>query len=294
MVHGNCQAEALRVVLEASDPSLDAVRVPPVHELEADDLPYLDRLLARTDLLVAQPVRDDWRDLPVGTAQVHARAPRARLVVVPVIRHTGLHPWGALVRTPWMGDPPTVPYHDLRTILAVARGTGRRPVGHLRPAGFRAVAGRSLDELRRREERHGAVPASDLVEAAGAGAMLTINHPGNPVLVPLAGRVLEACGLSAVARDPGRTLLASVRAPIRPEVLDALGLDPAAADAAWGARQAPPPDGHRAGGDTWDVGGTRIDDDAVAREQAAWYAERGPVVAAALERYAPAIEALGL
>lgn len=250
--------------------------MPPVHELERDDLPFLGRLLARADVVVAQPVRDDWRALPVGTAQVHGRAPRARLVVVPVIRHTGLHPWGALVRTPWMGDPPVVPYHDLRTILAVARGTDRRPVGHGRPDGFRAVARGSLDELRRREEHHGAVRASDLVEAAGAGAMLTINHPGNAVLVPLAGRVLEACGLPGPARDPGRTLLSSVRAPIRPEVLDALGLDPSAAHP------------------SWDVGGTPVDDDAVAREQAGWYAERGPVVAAALGRYAPAIEALGL
>jgi hypothetical protein len=275
LIHGNCQAEALRVVVEASTDEVVAVRLPPVHELEQDDLHHLDRLLARAAVLVSQPVRDDYRELPLGTAQLAARAPGARLVQIPVVRHTGLHPWAALVRTPWMGDPPAVPYHDLRTILAVARGTAR-PAGHFAPDGFRAVARLSLDELARREREGGTVVASDLVEAAGAESMITVNHPGNAVLVPLAGRIMEACGLHDAARDPGRTLLASVRAPIRPEVLDALGLDVAHAVPAW------------------DVGGRRLTEDEVADAQAGWYADRAPVVEAALRRYAGAIEALGL
>jgi hypothetical protein len=276
LVFGNCQAEALRGVLAASTDEVATVRMPPVHELEADDLPHLDRLLARADRIVAQPVRDDWRDLPVGTAQIAARAPGARLVLVPVVRHTGLHPWAALVRTPWMGDPPVVPYHDLRTILRVARGAAERPAGHGAAAGFREVERLSLAELRAREDRHGALRASDLVVAAGADAMLTINHPGNAVLVPLAGRVLAACGVAAEARDPGRTLLNAVRAPVRRGVLDALGHDPAAAR------------------DAWLVGDRTIDDDEVAAAQHGWYAERPAVVEAALRRYAPAIRALGL
>lgn len=275
LIHGNCQAEALRVVVAASTDEVATVRLPPVHELVQDDLPHLHRLLARADVLVSQPIRDDYRDLPVGTAQLAAAAPRARLVTIPVVRHTGLHPWAALVRTPWMGDPPAVPYHDLRTILAVARGTDR-PVGHRAPEGFRAVAHLSLDELARREHAHGAVAASDLVEAAGSGAMLTVNHPGNAVLVPFAGRIMDACGLGDAARDPGRTLLASVRAPVAPEVLDALGLDAAAATP------------------TWELGECRLTEDEVADAQAGWYADRAPVVEAALRRYAPTIEALGL
>jgi hypothetical protein len=62
LVHGNCQAEALRVLL-AGSPTLpwQLLRVPPVHELEAGDLPHLDRLLAGATLLLAQPVRDGYR-----------------------------------------------------------------------------------------------------------------------------------------------------------------------------------------------------------------------------------------
>lgn len=276
LIHGNCQAEALRVAIEASTDDVVAVRCPPVHELEEDDLPALDRLLAKADVLVSQPIGDDWRGHPVGTAQVAARAPRARLVRIPVVRYVGLHPFAALIRTPWMGDPPVVPYHDLRTILAVARGTDERPAGHGDPAGFREVARLSVAELRRREDDGGLLRASDLVEQAGTGAALTPNHPGNAVLVPLAGRILEAAGVDAAPQDPGRTLLASVRAPVRADVLDALGLDPAAAR------------------ETWASGGREISDAEVAAAQAGWYADRAPVVEAALRRYAPAIEALGL
>ena len=43
------------------------VRIPPVHELERGDLTHLDALLAVTDVLVTQPVRADYRDLPLGT-----------------------------------------------------------------------------------------------------------------------------------------------------------------------------------------------------------------------------------
>ncbi|WP_051471208.1 WcbI family polysaccharide biosynthesis putative acetyltransferase [Patulibacter minatonensis] len=275
VVHGICQAEALRVVIEATTDEVRAVRVPPVHELTADDVPPLLRLLARADVLVAQPVRDDFHGLPLGTDQVAARAPRAQLVRIPVVRYTGLHPWTVLVRTPWMGDPPVVPYHDLRTILTVARGAVR-PVGHRRPDGYRAVARLSLDGLRGRETAHGTLRASDLVEDAGARATLTPNHPGNAVLVPLAGRVTEACGIASPPRDPGRTLLPSVRAPVLPEVLDALGL------------------GDGPTRETWALDDRRLGDDEIVAAQLGWYAGRGPVVDAAIARNAREIEALGL
>lgn len=275
VLHGNCQAEALRVVLAVSTDAVRTVRVPPVHELVADDLPALHRLLGGASVVAAQPVRDDFHDLPLGTAQVAGRAGGAQLVRIPVVRWVGLHPWTVLVRTPWMGDPPLVPYHDLRTILQAHRG-GTAPSGHGRPDGFRAVARASLDELRRREIAHGTLQASDLVEAAGTGAALTVNHPGNAVLVPLAGRVLQACGVAVPARDPGRVLLSSVRAPVRREVLDALHLDPGAAR------------------DTWRVGDREHDEVEVRDAQLGWYAQRRPLLDAALRRFAPAIEALGL
>jgi hypothetical protein len=78
-VHGDCQAESLRVVL-AGSPTFPyrTVRMPPVHGLTAADLPALRALLSRTPLLLSQPVHDDHRDLPLGTRQLASCCRRAR------------------------------------------------------------------------------------------------------------------------------------------------------------------------------------------------------------------------
>ncbi|WP_141494833.1 WcbI family polysaccharide biosynthesis putative acetyltransferase [Kytococcus schroeteri] len=257
MVHGNCQAESLRVLLELADPARTWVRVPPVHELTAEDLPHLDRLLARTTVVVTQPVRDDYRDLPLGTAQVVARAARgAQHVMAPIVRYRGLHPQQRLVRGPGLPDPPLVPYHHTG---AVARAAGLADPLPGADA-VRAVAQASLAELRRRQEAAGAVPVDDLLVGAGARATNTINHPGNPVLMGLAQRVAERVGAGAVP-DPGRELLRSVFAPVTAATLDALGLEGEPRD-------------------DWLVDGRAVPDEEVVATQAAWLRANPRVLAA--------------
>ncbi len=274
LVHGNCQAEAMRVLL-AGVGEHRTVRVPPVHELEADDLPHLDRTLAATTVLVTQPVRTDYRDLPLGTAQVADRlAPGAVVVVVPAIRYAGLFPFQAIVRAPGVGDPPVVPYHDLRTLAEAATGT--RPGAAVRAQAVREVARASVDELARREQRHGAVVVSDLLVPAGAGAVHTVNHPGNEVLRGMAGRVLTRLGHDVAVPDPGRTLLDSVHTPLHADVLEALGLDAGAVRA------------------DWQVGGQVVEDGAVREAQLRFYAEHPQLVPAGLERHRDTMALLGL
>lgn len=268
LVHGNCQAESLRVLLEA--PDVVAVRVPPVHELVADDVDHLLRLLADAAVVVTQPVREGYHGLPLGTSEVLAAASRARAVVVPVVRHHLLHPFQGLVRVEGAGDPPLVPYHDLRT-LALATG---RPAPRPTETALREVGRRSLEEVRRRQHRHGTVPVDDLLLAAGAGAAHTVNHPGNAVLVGLARRVQERLGLEVTAVDPGRTLLGRVLAPLEPQVLRSNGLDDGA------ARR------------HWVVDGAPVPDDDVVRAQLDWYRTRPEVVGAGLARYASTLEVL--
>jgi len=282
LVHGNCQAEALRVVLATSSEAFLTVRVPPVHELTAQDTEAMQRLLARIDVLLVQPVRDDYHGLPLGTAQVRAAAPQARVVLLPVVRDSRLHPYQGLVRVEGAGDPPVVPYHDLRTLALAASIDGLRsaaaPAGEVSVVadGVREVARRSQAELRRREELHGTLVVHDLLETAGAEASHTLNHPGNPVLVGLAQRALEALGLPEPARAPDRVLLRAVMSPLQADVLDALGLDVSHA---------------RTG---WTVGGEPVDDSTVREAQLQWYADNPEVVRVGLERHGDVMTELRL
>jgi hypothetical protein len=274
VVHGNCQAEALRVVLAPATPE-HMVRVPPAHELTTEDIAHLRAVLARTTLLVAQPVRDDYRGLPIGTRQLTALLPRAAQVLrVPIVRHLGLHPYAAIVRHPTdrSAVPPVVPYHDLRTVVAAA---GRPRVAPAGPEALRAVGTASVAELARRERAACDVGVSDVLTRLGVDAVHTLNHPGNHVLVALARRVQRALGRSAEVRDPGRTLLGEVKAPLEPAVLDALGL-------------AASPREH------WVVRGQSVADETVRTAHLAWYAEHPQWVAAALARHAERITSLGL
>lgn len=281
LVWGNCQAEALRILLD-SDPTmpLRTVRIPPVHELESSDLPYVDRLVRRASILLTQPVRAGYRSLPLGVPDlVETLPPDATVVRWPVLRYAGLHPFQVIVRHPSdpAAVPSLVPYHDLRTILAAESGLGEddewdRSVSD---DGLRHAAEASLEELRRRESRDTDIAASDLFVDAGRAATHTINHATNVVLTALALRILDQLGTGCTVADPGRELLGGVRAPVERRVVDALGLD----------------------GDPrteWSVDGTPHSQDSVHRAHLRWYAAHPEFVGAALQRHSELIRILEL
>lgn len=273
LVVGNCQAESLRLMLDGG--GLRTVRMPPVHELVAADLPHLARWLARAALLITQPIRDDYHGLPVGSAQLSERLGRGTPVLrVPVIRFAGLYPAHAIVRSPSDPSlvPPVVAYHDLRVL---AEAAGLRSRSRLDAPAVRAIAGHSVEQLRTREARHGTVVVSDLFAAPSFTHMRTLNHPGNPVWTVLAARVRAALGLPEHTVDPGRPLLDSVHAPREAAVIDA-----------WDADEPERP--------YWVVDG-RVVETAVVREaHLAWYARHPDAVRAGLARHAYALSVLGL
>ena len=195
-------------------------------------------------------------------------APEARVVRWPVVWYAGLLPWQVVFTHPEEGDPPVVPYHDVRTVM-LALG---EPVPTAGPEGFRAVARWSLAELRDREARAGAVPVSQFVVDAGARATNTVNHPGNPVLVSLARALQDRLGWPVTATDPGDELLESVQTPCEGKVLAALGIERS--------------NGRDVSEESWVVGGREVPDAEVVEAQLDWYRQHPEVLAAVATRSA--------
>lgn len=270
LVHGNCQAESLRVLLQGCYPdAVTTARLVPAHEMTADDVPHLRRLLARASLLVTQPIVKSYRGLPIGTADLHEAAPQLTNCVVPVLRWAGLHPTQAIVRSS-EGEPPLVPYHDLRTVLEAA--TGRRT--RIRLAAARTLREMSLDALRERTNRHGALVVDDLLARRGERTVHVVNHPTNAVLTGVAGRIGERLALGAPrAFDPGRVLLGSVVAPIEEAAAAVNDL-------------APDTD------DTWVVHGECVPSERIREAHLAWYSRHPRGLDDALARHASALHIL--
>ncbi|MEV7608465.1 WcbI family polysaccharide biosynthesis putative acetyltransferase [Microbacterium sp. NPDC089320] len=265
LVVGNCQAESLRMVMDA--PEHRFVRIPAVHEMTAADATRLHELAGLADVVVSQPIRDDYRGLPLGTRQIAATTD-ARVLTVPPVRFAGLHPFQSAFRVPGVeADPPVVAYHDVRTLAAAA---GIPVVPALAPAEVRAVGQMSVDTLREREQKAD-VAVSDLFDSVTADHMRTVNHPGNAVWMPLGARILEALGHTGGPTGPGRPLLNSVRAPVEPEVVEAWGL-------------ADEPSAH------WILDGVAVDDAEVRAAHLEWYADHPEFVDAAVTRLAPLLD----
>lgn len=288
LVVGNCQAEALRQLISSGKEALPpSVRVPPVFELTAADLPHLHRILARTSVLVAQPIRAGYRGLPLGSRELAAALPAgSRTVPVPVLYDSSLFPWMATIRHPDRPeeDPPLVPYHDLRTLAEAATeldGGRRAPADPpavrlaLDPNRIRALAAASRERLRERERAHGTLVVSDALPGLRGPGFHTINHPGNEVLALLASRVRSHLRVDSDVQVPQRTLLGDVLAPLEEQILAALDLT------------GPPRP-------AWVLGTRPVGDAQVRAAHLQWYRDHPQVVRAGVERHRNLLAELGL
>ena len=270
-VVGNCQAESLRILLDSTG-AVNSFRIPAIHEWTAEDVELMGDVLAATDVLVMQPVRDDYRGLPCGTDQLATLLPAgAHVVRYPVLRFDGLMPYHAIIRSPADPslNPPVVPYHDLRILIAASRGLDT-PVQATPPdETLRELAAMSIAELRTREQAHDTVVVSDHLETTPVWH--TINHPDNSTLIHMAHRVLAAIGVDGEVRDPGRELLGNLDAPVDPQAARALGVQVE-------------------GRDTW-CPAPAAD---IEQAQLGFYREHPEVVDAGLKRHARRLQLLGL
>ena len=273
VVVGNCQAESTRKLLMSTG-HFSGERIAPVHELEKADMGWFIDLVRRADVLVTQPIRDDYRGLPVGTRQLRELLHRnARHVVVPVLRFDGLMPYQAIIRDPADPslNPPVVPYHDLRTLVAAA---GYSAAAASSPEALRRAAAMSVEQIRLREQAHGAVKVSDYLETHPVWH--TVNHPDNATLAFMASRVLEALGLTDEPVPPDYEMLGGLDAPIEADAAEALGVAVHGRDE-WRDR----------------VAGV-IDADEIAQAQLEFYRQRPALVEHGLQRHAERIANLGL
>lgn len=273
-VVGNCQAESTRKLLMSTG-EFAGERITPVHELEAEDMGWFTELIRSTDVLVTQPIRDDYRGLPVGTRQLRELLPRgARHVTVPVLRFDGLMPYHAIIRDPADPslNPPVVPYHDLRLLCSAA--LGRQASAAPSPDAFRRGAALSVAHMRTREQAYGAVTVSDYLETNPVWH--TINHPDNATLAFMASRVLEALGVPGEPVAPDYEMLGGLDAPVDTQAAKALGVSVE-------------------GRDEWrDRSLGVIDSEMIAQAQLEFYRERPALVEHGLQRHAERISNLGL
>lgn len=277
-VIGNCQAESLRILLSSAG-LVDSFRIPPVHEFTAEDTGILQDILARTDVLISQPIHPGYRGLPLGTAELaELLPPGARTVLFPGLRWDGLMPYHAIVRDPLdpSRNPPVVPYHDLRILLGAARGLDRAVDAGSSDEALRATAELSIEQTRIRERCHGTVVISDVLETFPVWH--TINHPANATLAALAQRVLDEVvpgGAGTVHASADREMLSGLSAPVDPQAARALGV--------------------RVEGRTlWQAGGIPVDQERLVREQLDFYRAHPQIVQAGQERHAERIALLEL
>jgi hypothetical protein len=290
VVYGNCQAEPLRVLLNRSSEFADryeAVRIPAVHEISASQLAKLERVLRAASLIIAQPVKDDYRGLPLGTNQVVALAPRDCSVIrFPALYYDALYPLQVnVIVDDWLAAAaPMTVHHDLRTLCAAANGLspgeGVRWVSHYRPpeAALRSAAEQAAATVRRRESMTD-IRVLDRITAtpqAHARSFFTVDHPTRLVLQYLATSVCDLLGLPAGSdAHDGREPLGAFRAPLEQTVIDVLGLagDPTS---------------------DWVIKGRQVSMEEVIRLHLAWYQERADVVDAGRREHADRIAAFGL
>ena len=282
VVWGNCQAEPLATLL--TEPlrrhGLEIVPVPAVYLVDAAGLRRVREVLATAAVLVTQPIRDEYRIPGCGAAQLAGLLPAgARVVTVPVAFHTGTFPFqfnahggdGARVVAP------VTDYHDLRAVVAAERGLTVAEALDWWPAPdpavVRELAAASTAELTRREAGLD-VSVSDAV--GGSGAMFTITHPTNRLLVEMASRILAVLGLPGAVTTGPREFLGARRAPVEAAVARAFG---------WSEESV-----H----DDWQVDNCTVPLSAVLEAHLALYAERPDIVADTRVRSSERLTALGL
>ena len=282
IVWGNCQAEPLADLLRAplGRHGYDVLSVPPVYLLDAPTLAHVRDVMTRAAVLITQPVSDDYHLPGCGTASISALLPpQARVITFGVAHHTGAFPYQSNAHG---GDgarvlAPVTDYHDLRAVIAAERGmtVAEAAAWWPQPAAgtVQRAASVATTELARRESTLDIRIGAELLQP---GALWTMTHPSNALLVRIAQEVLALLEIVETVEAPQREYLGQRRAPIEPAVAAALGWPSSAVR------------------ERWVVDGQPRELEDVLEQQLATYAARPDIVTDTLQRQSIRLRQLGL
>ncbi len=286
-IYGNCQAAALKELLVA-DPVVRSrfrvVALPPTHELKPEQLAVSQRIIGKAHLFLTQPIRDDYRGMPIGSDQLSSLvSDKGSVFSYPSMYFRGLHPYMANVHNPDDGNNASAPlsgYHDLRTLTAASLGVEDEEAYRWlkaftpEPGALQALYAGSLKELAKREVGLDST-ISGSIEALGAESFWTVNHPSNKILTVVVDALREKWGLGPLAQSLPEILVSGV-APVHPEVRAAMGWGPALP------------------GKEWLLQGEERTDEEIIRRHLAWYRLFPRAVEVGMEEHRASREALGL
>ena len=277
VVWGNCQAPALANILSQSQglrQDFSVFKVPAVHEVSARQVPTLMRVIRNTDVLITQPVRSNYRSLPIGTSDIRtALAPTARVLTFPSIYFRGFHPYLCYVHAKGpLGTPaPTIGgYHDLRFIAEAVTNIRTEADS----CALKAAYDESLQTMQVREKALD-IKVSDHVKDLGVHSFWTVNHPSNALLLRVATAVHEQLGVEPIESLAADELLGELKAPLLPEVGAAVEES---------ARTS----------DTWFVGHRQVSDSELRRSHLDFYSDRARLLSAAWDEHGDELRRLGL
>lgn len=287
-IYGNCQASALRTLLNTSDDfknRYNVVRLPGAHEISPFQLTFMRRIFSRASIVLTQKIRNDYRGMQLGTDQLteYVRS-GAQILTYPSMFYKGLHPYLVYVHaTGELGTPAplTGGYHDLRFIHAASVGMSDSEAAVWLPnfsgtSDFIAsTADASIEALRARDQDMD-IPVSSVIRGLKERSFWTLNHPSNAVLGHAATIAHDLLGTEKPKHLPVPELLASVVIPVHSDVRNTLQYRAAESEM------------------KWVVGPRSYSDEEVLFAHLAFYRSRPEVLNSASQEHAVALSRAGL
>jgi hypothetical protein len=242
-------------------------------------------LARKASLIITQPIKTHYRDLPLGTNEILNHASSGCTVIrFQALHFDAFYPFQCNV----LGSDrigvcaPRTAYHDLRIVCAAAASLNARTtvrwLNSYRPDedALRKCA-ESAASLVRERDRTTDVSLSNWVfpEAGNPRTFFTINHPTRFVLEKIVSNVHTLLGLTQPVYTDDREPLGRYRAPLEQPVMNALGL-----------RVQPQAD--------WIINGRTVSLSRIVRRQLDWYQRHPDVVRAAVAAQAERIRAFDL